>query len=460
MEETAQQKKMATMPVNKLMLSMGIPIILSMMLQALYNIVDSAFVSNMAENGEEALNALTLAFPVQILIVAVGVGTGVGVNALLSKALGQKDYEKANRVAGNAYFVTFLIYIACVLFGLFGVKAYIGSQTSNELILTMGVQYLRICCTVSFGMLFFAVFEKVIQSTGRSLFSTIAQILGAVTNIVMDPILIYGLGFFPKLGVRGAALATIIGQIVSFTVALIFHVKYDKEIKNGLRYMKPSKKIIGEIYSIGLPAIIAQALISIMTYGLNLILVRVGENMVTAYGLFYKIQQFILFAAFGLRDTITPVVSFSHGMRNKSRIKDGIKYGIIYSVVIILIGAVFLELCASPLCGVFGLSGETQAICISAMRIISISFVFAGASIAFQGIFQAIDCGMQSLVISLCRQLIFVLPVAWMFVRMIVTSGAAVSLVWWTFPIVEVITAVIGIFLLRSGYQKKVAHLS
>ncbi len=459
MEETAQQKKMATMPVNKLMLRMGIPIILSMMLQALYNIVDSAFVSNMAENGEEALNALTLAFPVQILIVAVGVGTGVGVNALLSKALGQKDFEKANRVAGNAYFVTFLIYIACVLFGLFGVKAYIGSQTSNELILTMGVQYLRICCTVSFGMLFFAVFEKVIQATGRSIYSTIAQILGAVTNIVMDPILIYGLGIFPKLGVRGAALATIIGQIVSFAVALIFHVKYDKEIKNGLRYLKPSKKIIGEIYSIGLPAIIAQALISIMTYGLNLILVRVGENMVTAYGLFYKIQQFILFATFGLRDTITPVISFSHGMRNKSRIHDGIKYGIIYSVVIMLIGAVFLELCAAPLCGVFGLSGETQAICISAMRIISISFVFAGASIAFQGIFQAIDCGMQSLVISLCRQLIFVLPVAWVLVRMIVTSGASTSLVWWTFPIAEVITAVIGIFLLKSGYQKKVAHL-
>ncbi|MCD8151657.1 MAG: MATE family efflux transporter [Clostridiales bacterium] len=460
MEETAQQKKMATMPVNKLMLHMGILIILSMMLQALYNIVDSAFVSNMAENGEEALNALTLAFPVQILIVAVGVGTGVGVNALLSKALGQKDYEKANRVAGNAYFVTFLIYIACVLFGLFGVKAYIGSQTSNELILTMGTQYLRICCTVSFGMLFFAVFEKVIQATGRSIYSTIAQILGAVTNIVMDPILIYGLGFFPKLGVRGAALATIIGQIVSFAVALTFHLKYDREIKNGLRYLKPSGKIISEIYSIGLPAIIAQALISIMTYGLNLILVRVGENMVTAYGLFYKIQQFILFAAFGLRDTITPVISFSHGMRDKSRIQDGMKYGIIYSVVIMLIGAVFLELCAKPLCGVFGLSGETQAICISAMRIISVSFVFAGASIAFQGIFQAINCGMQSLVISLCRQLIFVLPVAWIFVSRITSAGASSSLVWWTFPIAEVITAVIGVFLLRSGYQKKISGLN
>ncbi|MCD8110188.1 MAG: MATE family efflux transporter [Clostridiales bacterium] len=459
MEEKVEQSRMGTMPVNKLMMGMGIPIILSMMLQAFYNIVDSAFVSNMAEYGEEALNALTLAFPVQLLIVAVGVGTGVGTNALASKALGQKDFEKANRVAGNACFVTFLIYIFWILFGIFGVEWYIGTQTSNEVIYGMAVSYLRICCVISFGMVYFSVFEKLLQSTGRSVYSTIAQVLGAGTNIVLDPILIYGLGFFPQMGVRGAAVATVIGQIVSFAAAFLFHLKFDKEFQSVFRYLKPVPKIIGEIYAIGLPAIIAQALMSIMTYGLNRILVIIGENMVTAYGLYYKIQQFILFAAFGLRDTITPVVSFSHGMRNRERIQEGMKYGIIYTLVIMIAGTVILELLAVPLCGVFGISGETQALCVAAMRIISISFVFAGSSIAFQGIFQAIDGGFQSLIISVCRQLIFVLPVAWLFVRMIVAGNMAASAVWWTFPIAEVITTVIGIFLLRGSYKKKVAVL-
>ncbi|MCC8028466.1 MAG: MATE family efflux transporter [Lachnospiraceae bacterium] len=459
MEEKMEQSKMGTAPVNKLMLGMGIPIILSMMLQAFYNIVDSAFVSNMAEYGEEALNALTLAFPVQLLIVAVGVGTGVGTNALASKALGQKDFEKANRVAGNACFVTLLIYIFWILFGIFGVEWYIGTQTANEVIYEMAVSYLRICCVVSFGMVYFSVFEKLLQSTGRSLYSTIAQVLGAATNIVLDPILIYGLGFFPQMGVRGAAVATVIGQIVSFVSAFLFHLRFDKEFQTRLSYFKPVPKIIGEIYAIGLPAIIAQALMSIMTYGLNRILVIVGENMVTAYGLYYKIQQFILFAAFGLRDTITPVVSFSHGMRNRERIQEGMKYGIIYTLVIMIAGTVILELLAVPLCGVFGISGETQALCVAAMRIISVSFVFAGSSIAFQGIFQAIDGGVQSLIISVCRQLIFVLPVAWLFVRMIAAGNMAASAVWWTFPIAEVITTVIGIFLLRGSYKKKVAVL-
>lgn len=312
---------------------------------------------------------------------------------------------------------------------------------------------------VSFGMVYFSVFEKLLQCTGRSVYSTIAQAIGAVTNIVLDPILIYGLGFFPEMGVRGAAFATIIGQIASFAAAFGFHLKFDKEFGNAFRYLKPVPRTIGEIYAIGLPAIIAQALMSIMTYGLNRILVVVGENMVTAYGLYYKIQQFILFAAFGLRDTITPVVSFSHGMRNRERIQAGMKYGILYTLVIMIAGTIILEVLAVPLCGVFGISGETQALCVAAMRIISISFVFAGTSIAFQGIFQAIDGGLQSLIISVCRQLIFVLPVAWLFVRMILTGSAAASAVWWTFPIAEVITTVIGIFLLRGSYKRKVAVL-
>lgn len=290
MEKKETMNRMGTELVNKLMLTMGMPIIVSMMMQALYNIVDSAFVSNMQGNGEAALNALTLAFPVQILMVAIGVGTGVGTNALLSKSIGSGDREKASKVAGNAIFLGCIIYILFLLFGLFGTKIYIASQTSDAGIGQMGVDYLFICCTLSFGIVFFNIYEKLIQATGRSLYSTIAQLSGAVTNIVLDPILIYGLFGLPKMGVKGAAYATVIGQIVCFVLALIFHFKVDKEISNGLRYLKPSKALIGSIYAIGIPAIIAQALMSVMTYGLNIIFGKIDVRVVTAYGLYYKIQ--------------------------------------------------------------------------------------------------------------------------------------------------------------------------
>lgn len=456
MEKEKSINKMGTMPVNRLMLSMGMPIIISMVLQAFYNIVDSAFVSNMAENGEAALNALTLAFPVQVLMIAIGIGTGVGVNALLSKSLGQGDKEKAGQVAGNAIFLAVVIYVLCLLFGCFGVKAYISTQTENQLIFDMAVDYLRICSVISMGIAFFSIFEKMLQATGLSLYSTIAQITGAVVNIILDPILIYGLIGAPEMGVRGAAYATVIGQIASALLAFIFHIKLNKAIPKGIKYFKPSGKTIKGIYSIGFPAIIAQALMSIMTYGFNVILVRVDEAMVTAYGLYYKIQQFILFAAFGLRDAITPIVSFNHGMRDRKRIKAGIKYGIKYTLIIMLAGMVILEIFAKPFSAVFGLSGTTQALCISAMRIISLSFIFAGLNVAFQGIFQALDAGMESLVISVCRQLLFVIPVAWGFSLLARQSMDYSWLVWLTFPIAEAVTAAIAGIFMKRIYKNKI----
>lgn len=452
--KSAEQSKMGLVPVPKLMMAMGIPMILSMILQAVYNIVDSAFVSNMTNNGESALNALTLAFPLQMLMVAISIGTGVGTNALLAKSLGQNDKEKASKVSGNAVFLAIVIYIVFLVFGLFGVKLYITSQTSNKLVYDMAVNYLKICCIASIGIVFFSIYEKLLQATGHSMYSTIAQIAGAVTNIILDPIMIYGLIGCPKFGVEGAAYATVIGQCVSFILALIFHLKVNNDISNNLKYVKPSAKIIKQIYSIGLPAIIAQALMSVMTYGLNIILGTISEAMVTAYGLYYKIQQFILFAAFGLRDAITPIVSFSHGMKNKSRIRDGIKYGMIYTFVIMLLGTIVVEIFAVPFSRVFGLSGETQTLCISAMRIISISFIFAGTNIAFQGIFQALEGGIESLVVSLCRQFIFVLPVAWLFAQLIQKSPDSSWLVWSTFPIAEIISAAIA-FLLMLRISKK-----
>lgn len=460
MKQEETKNRMGTMPVNKLMLSMGLPMVLSMMLQAVYNIVDSAFVSNMPENGEMALNALTLAFPVQMLMVAIGIGTGVGTNALLAKSIGQGNRQKASQVAGNAIFLAIVIYVVYLLFGIFGVKPYIASQTQNEQIKAMAEDYLGICCVISMGIVFFNIFEKLLQATGRSIYSTIAQVVGAVINIIFDPILIYGWLGMPELGVRGAAYATVIGQIASGLMGLIFHLKYNKEIENKLCYLKPSLRTIGEIYTIGLPAIIAQALMSLMTYGLNIILGKIGESVVTAYGLYYKIQQFILFAAFGLRDAITPIVSFNHGMRSKKRVQEGIRYGMSYTLIVMAAGLIVLELFAEPFAAVFGLSGETKNLCVQAICIVSLSFLFAGANIAYQGIFQALDAGIQSLVISVCRQIVFVLPVAWGFSLLARQSMDYMWLVWLTFLIAEGISVIIGTVFMLQINKKVIKKLA
>lgn len=452
----AKENKMAVMPVGKLMLNMGIPMIVSMMLQAVYNIVDSAFVANMEGTGEQALNALTLAFPVQMLMVAVGIGTGVGVNALLAKSLGQGDTEKASKTAGNGVFLMTVIYVVFLLFALFGTEIYISSQTKNPVIAEMASDYLKICCGWSFGILFFSLYEKVLQATGKSMYSTIAQITGAVVNIILDPIMIYGWFGCPQMGVQGAAYATVIGQIASALCGLLLHLKANKEIKNGIHYMKPSGKMIKDIYSIGFAAIIAQALMSVMTYLLNVIFVRIDENVVTAYGLYYKIQQFILFAAFGLRDAITPIVSFNHGMGSKKRVQDGVKYGMMYTLVIMLIGFAGLELFAEPFAGIFGLSGETKELCISAMRVISVSYVFAGANIAFQGIFQALDSGFESLVISVCRQFLFVIPVAYAFSEIVLSGTCGIWLVWVTFPIAEILSVLVSVVFMKRVNKNKI----
>lgn len=455
-----RDEKMAVVSVKKLMLSMGIPMIISMVLQALYNIVDSAFISNMPQNGENALNALTLAFPFQMLMVAIAIGTGIGTNVLVAKNLGLGDKERASKVAGNAQFLAIIIYVIFLLFGLFGVKFYISTQTTNQTIYNMAVNYLSICCIVSPGIIFFGIYEKLLQATGHSMHSTIAMIAGAVINIVVDPIMIYGLLGFPEMGVNGAALATVIGQCASWILALAFHFKVNKSISKKLSYLKPSVKMIKGIYSVGLPAIIAQALMSVMTYGLNIILVSVSESMVTAYGLFYKIQQFVLFATFGLRDAITPIVSFSYGMKNRERIKDGIKYGLLYTSMIMLIGTIAVEILAQPFAKVFSLSGETETVFVSAMHIITISFIFAGINIALQGVFQALNKGFESLIVSLGRQLVFVLPVAWAFAQVVSKTQSNHWIIWITFPIAEIVTLIIAYLLMKRINKNKISKIS
>lgn len=454
-----KNSKMQTAPVSKLMVSTGLPMIVSMVLQAVYNIVDSAFVSNMKNGGENALNALTLAFPLQVLMVAVGVGTGVGANVMVALSLGENNKKRADKVAGNAAFLGFLIYVIFLIFGIFGTEKYIYSQTSNPEIAKMGVDYLKICCVFSFGMSGFSVYEKLLQATGRSIFSTVAQISGAVTNIILDPIMIYGLFGCPEMGVKGAAYATVIGQVVSFVVALFFHLKTNKELSNSLKNFMPSGKIIAKIYGVGLPAIISQALISVMTYGLNLILGSINEAMVTAYGLFYKIQQFLLFAAFGMRDAITPITAFSFGMANKKRVKECVKFGQLYTFVIMALGFVALEIFASPFTKIFGLSGQTRTYCISAMHIVPLSFVFAGANIAFQGIFQALGKGLESLCVSVCRQLLFVFPPCLLFAKIVNSSANSEWLMWVIFPIAEILTVIIALLMYKKIRKKDIDNL-
>lgn len=449
-----ENNKMREMPVYKLMIQMGIPMILSMALQAVYNIVDSAFVGNMKEGSEAALNALTLVFPVQMLMVAIAIGTGVGTNALLARTLGQGDSKKAAMVAGNSLFLGVIIYVICFLFGIVGVNAYISSQTANPEVLSMGTSYLKICCVLSFGIVFFSLFEKLLQATGRSLYSTIGQVAGAVINIILDPIMIYGIGPVPKMGVEGAAYATVIGQIASAVLLFVFHIKLNKEFEHGFKYMKPDGKIIKEIYAIGLPAIIAQALMSLMVYVMNLIL-KFSPSAQTAYGLFYKVQQFVLFLAFGLRDAITPIIAFAYGMNSKKRIQDGIKYGLIYTVVLMIAGVVVTEIFPGNFAALFN-AGQSREYFISAMRIISLSFIFAGINVAYQGIYQALDGGMESLVISLLRQLVVILPLAGVFSLLVRNGQMGVSLIWWAFPITEIIACLAGYVFLKRIRRSRV----
>ena len=351
-----------------------------------------------------------------------------------------------------------IIYAVCLLFGILGVRAYISSQTMDLEVITMGTNYLRICCVISFGIIFFLLFEKLLQATGRSLYSTIGQVVGAVVNIILDPIMIYGIGPVPEMGVKGAAYATVTGQVVSAILLFIFHIKLNKEFEHDIKYMKPDGKIIKEIYAIGLPAIIAQALMSIMVYVMNLIL-KFSPSAQIAYGLFYKVQQFVLFLAFGLRDAITPIIAFAYGMKSKKRIQDGIRYGLLYTVVLMILGIAITEIFPEAFAALFN-AGQSREYFIGAMRVISISFLFAGINVAYQGIYQALDGGIESLVISLLRQLIIILPLAGIFSVFVKNGQMGVSLIWWAFPITEIIACLVGYVFLKKIKKNKVESMS
>lgn len=458
MEET-KKNKMADAPMKKLFWKMGLPMIVSMVLQALYNVVDSIFVANMGETGAIANQALTIAFPIQILIIAIGVGTGVGLNALLSKSLGEKNNEKVNKVAGNGIFLSICIFLVFLLFGLFGSEWFISLFAGeNAQVIAMGTTYLQICCCFSLGAIGYTVYERFLQSTGKTMLSTIAQISGAVVNIVLDYVFIYPCG----MGVAGAAWATVIGQFISLIMAMIFHYAFNKEINGNLKYIKPEISLIKGIYRIGISAAIMQALLSVMMAGMNAILGMSHADptiLVGSFGIYYKIQQIALFAAFGLSNTIISIVSFNYGMKDKERIDDCIKYGLIDTFIVTLILTVIFEIFAKPLANLFGLSGgsttEIIEICATALRIASIGYIFMGFSVAVQGVLQALGYALRPLVISLLRLAVFVFPVAYLFTL----SDNVTTIVWWTFPIAEVATALITIFILKNSYKQKIVVL-
>lgn len=455
MEET-KTNKMVNTPMKKLFLKMGLPMIISMVLQALYNVVDSIFVTNMGENGAIANQALTIAYPIQILIIAIGVGTGVGLNALLSKSLGEKNNEKVNKIAGNGIFLSICIYIVFLLFGIFGSEWFISLfANGNNEVISMGTTYLKICCCFSLGAIGYTVYERFLQSTGKTMLSTIAQISGAITNIILDYVFIYPC----KMGVAGAAWATIIGQFVSLIIAMIFHYSYNKEIDGKIKYIKPNYNLIKGIYSIGISAAIMQALLSVMMAGMNVILGTSQANptiLVGSFGIYYKIQQIALFSAFGLSNTIISILSFNYGMKDKKRINDCIKYGIIDTFIVTFIVTILFEILAKPLANLFGLSGgstsEIIEICIIALRISSIGYVFMGISVAIQGVLQSLRYAIRPLIISALRLIIFVFPIAYIFTL----SNNVTEIVWWTFPIAEVLTAIISIFILKKSYKERI----
>lgn len=453
-----RQNKMAITPMNKLILKMGLPMIVSMVLQALYNVIDSIFVANMGSIGAIANQALTYAFPIQIMIIAIGVGTGVGLNALLSKSLGEKDREKVNRIAGNGIFLSICIYLVFLLFGLFGSRWFISLFTEDKEIIEMGTTYLKICTCFSLGSIGYTVYERFLQATGKTMLSTISQISGAVVNIVLDYLFIYPL----KMGVAGAAWATIIGQFVSLFIAMYFHYKKNIEINGNIKYIKSNIDLIKDIYSIGVSASLMQALLAVMMAGMNAILglAKVNQTvLIGSFGIYYKIQQIALFSAFGLSNTIISILSFNYGMQDKKRINDCIKYGIIDTIIVTLVISILFELFAYPLANLFGMAGGTSKeiikVCVKALRISSIGFIFMGISIAIQGVLQSIRYALRPLIISLLRLTIFVFPIAYLFTK----TNNVTEIVWWTFPISEFLTSIISLFILKDSYNNKIKNI-
>ena len=445
-----KQNKMEVMPMGRLVFSMAFPMMISMLVQAFYNVVDSLFVSHIASTAlltnasDKAVQALTLAFPIQMLMIACNAGTGVGISAVLSRYLGQKNRDAASRVAGNGIFLAGIIYLLFLLFGLFGAKAFILTQTTDMETAQMSISYLRICTICAFGTMGYFAYEKILQATGMTTLAMIAQLAGALVNILLDPVFIFGWFGIPALGVAGAAIATVLGQCFSLLIGMIVYYRFNHQIDHGLRFCRPDLELIRQIYQIGFPAIVMNAMTSIMAYGMNLLLGSVSTAYVTAFGIYYKLQNFIYMPVFGLNNALVPITGFSYGARSRSRIRQSLRWGLTDAMVIMGIGILLMQCFASQIVSCFSVSGETQTIGISALRIISSGYLFAGINIILQGYCQALGNGVYSLVISLLRMAVVLLPLVWL----LLTSGHAEG-VWLAFPMAEFTALVAAVCMAR-----------
>ena len=439
-----QENKMGTMPIGKLVFNMSLPMMVSMMVQALYNIVDSIFVAKLSEN---ALTAVSLAFPLQTLLIAGGTGTGVGMNALLSKSLGEKDFKKANKTATNAAFIYAVSYIVFLILGFTVVKPFYRSQvgSADAEIMTMGVDYLSTVMIFSFGIFTQVFFERLLTSTGRTIFSMTSQLSGAVTNIILDPILIFGMFGAPKMGVTGAAVATVIGQCVAGLVAGTCNHKFNHEVRFQFKGFKPDFKIIGTIYAVGIPSIIMQSIGSVMTYCMNRILIEFSSTATAVFGVYFKLQSFFFMPVFGLNNGITPIIAYNYGARQRKRMVKTIKVSLVMAFCLTFIGFVLFESIPQALLGLFNASNDMLKIGVPALRTIGVHYLIAWFCIIVGTVFQALGKAVFSMVVSIMRQLVVLVPAAYLLAKF-----GGLHMVWWSFPIAEVMSFIVSLtFLIK-----------
>jgi len=433
-EEVKQENKMGVMPINKLLLSMSLPMMASMLVQALYNIVDSIFVAKISE---DALTAVSMAFPLQTLMISVAIGTCVGVNAILSKSLGEKNFARANATAENGIFLAAASYILFLVIGLTCVLPFYKSQTDNTSIINYGNDYLTLVLVLSLGIFLQCMFERILISTGRTFLTMITQGTGAIINIILDPIFIFGLCSAPKLGVKGAAIATVIGQIVAAVMAMIFNLTKNPDVSISFKGFKPDVKLIKEIYAIGVPSIIMQSIGSIMTYTMNRILISFSSTAVAVFGVYFKLQSFVFMPVFGLNSGVVPIIAYNYGARKKDRMMGTFKLALIYATAIMLVGVAMFELIPAQLLAMFSASDSMLSIGIPALRIIGVHFPVAAYCIVTGSVFQSLGNSVYTMIISIMRQLVVLIPVAYL-----LSLIGNVNYVWLTFPIAEIMSAV------------------